>query len=71
MATTPVAPKQSFLEKLTQAIYIEYALKAVGVIVAVVAMVNGWHSLGFLAKTGLILGPVMWYVGARFEKIYR
>ncbi len=71
MATAPVAPKASFLEKLTQTVYLDYVLKAVGIIVAVVAMVNGWHSLGFLAKTGLIIGPIMWYVGARFEKIYR
>jgi hypothetical protein len=72
MATpAPAAPKQSFLETLTKTVYLDYVLKAAGVIVAGVALVNGWHSLGFLAKTGLIVGPVMWYVGARFDKLYR
>ena len=71
MATAPVAPKKSFLEKLEQTVYLSYVLKAVGVIMLALGLFQGWHQLHFLPKLLLVIGPIAWYVGARFDKIYR
>lgn len=74
MATSPnpVAPKQpSFLEKLESAIYLSYVLRALGVIFLVIALLTGWHSLPWYSKGLMIVAPIMWFVGARFDKVYR
>lgn len=72
MATsTTVSPKQSFLEKLTQTVYLDYVLKLLGIVLFGLALFKGWHSMGIFTKFLLIGGPISWYVGARFDKIYR
>jgi hypothetical protein len=69
-ASTPL-PKQSFLGKLTQAVYLDYVLKVAGVGGFAWAFLSAWHSLGFGVKTGMLLSVAAWLVGARFNKIYR
>lgn len=66
-----VAVKPSFFEKLTQAIYLDYVLKAAGVIGFALTYLNAWHGLSNLAKAGFAASAVAWYVGSRFNKIYR
>jgi hypothetical protein len=71
MATSTVIPKQSFLEKLTQTVYLDYVLKLLGIIMFALALFKGWHSMGIFTKFLLVSGPIAWYVGARFNKVYR
>jgi hypothetical protein len=66
-----VVVKQSILEKLTETVYLDYVLKAVGVILFALGMFIGWGEMKFFAKMLLIIGPIAWFVGARFNKVYR
>jgi len=59
------------LEKLTSLIYLDYVLKVLGVIVFAIAFINSWGHATTLEKIGFIIAPIMWFVGARFTKIYR
>jgi len=65
------APTQSLFDKLTNVIYLDYVLKVLGVILLALSLINGWSHLTLLEKIGFVTGPVAWYVGARFGKIYR
>jgi len=60
-----------FLEKLTETIYLDYVLKVGGVILLAVVLFNVWGRTTGFQKFGLIAAPVMWFVGARFNKLYR
>ena len=51
--------------------YLNYVLKVVGIIMFALAMFNGWHQLGLGTKALLACGPIAWYVGNKFAKIYR
>ena len=62
---------QSFLEKLTQTVYLDRVLKIIGVAGFVVTYLNAWRGLSFLTKVGFLLSVAVWFVGARFSKIYR
>jgi hypothetical protein len=62
---------QSFLEKLTQVVYLDRVLKILGVAGFIVTYLNAWRGLGFLTKVGFLLSAAMWFVGARFSRIYR
>ena len=62
---------QSLLEKLTQFLYLDRVLKIIGVAGFVVTYLNAWRGLGFLTKAGFLLSVTVWFVGARFSKIYR
>lgn len=62
---------QSFLEKLTQAVYLDRVLKIIGVAGFVVTYLNAWRGLSFFTKAGFLLSVAVWFVGARFSKIYR
>ncbi len=64
-------PRRGFLEKLTQTVYLDYVLKFGGVTGFVVTYLNAWHGLGVAAKLGFLASAAAWFVGARFEKIYR
>jgi hypothetical protein len=67
---TQIAP-QSFLEKLTQTVYLDRVLKIVAVAGFIVTYLNAWRGLGFLTKVGFLASAAAWFVGARFTKIYR
>lgn len=69
MTTSSIA--QSFLEKLTLAVYLDRVLKIVGVAGFVVTYLNAWRGLSFFTKAGFLLSVAVWFVGARFSKIYR
>jgi hypothetical protein len=62
---------QSFLEKLTQAVYLDHVLKIGGVAGFVITYLNTWRSLSFGTKVGFFCSAAAWFVGARFCKIYR
>lgn len=64
-------PKASFLENLTNAIHLDYVLKFAGAAVFALVFFDAWHSLSFAHKLGFALAPVMWFVGDRFNKIYK
>lgn len=70
MSTVPVL-KQSFFDKLTQSVYLDYVLKVIGVALFALAMFKGWPHLPFFTKVLLIISPLTWYVGDKFNKIYR
>lgn len=61
----------SFLEKLTTTVYLDYMLKLLGIVLFGLALFRGWQELSLLNKTLLLCGPICWYVGARFNKVYR
>jgi hypothetical protein len=65
------APSESFFEKLTRAIYLDYVLKVGGVAAFVLTYLNAWGSLSGLHKAGFVAGAAAWFVGARFTKLYR
>ena len=64
-------PKESILEKLTKTVYLDYVLKAVGIILFAVAFISSWHNIGVFYRILMVLAIIMWFVGARFTKIYR
>jgi hypothetical protein len=64
-------PQPSFLEKLTNAIYLDYVLKVTGVGGFIFAFLASWHTLGLGVKAGMFASVAAWIVGSRFSKIYR
>ena len=64
-------PQQSFFEKLTNAIHLDYVLKVAGVAGFTWAFLASWHTLGFGVKAGMLCSVAAWIVGSRFSKIYR
>jgi hypothetical protein len=66
-----LTPTPSFFDKLSNTIHIEYVLKVIGLIILVIAFFNAWRHITFLEKTGFLAGPIAWYVGSKFDKIYR
>ena len=70
MSVVPV-PQESFLEKLTNAIHLDYVLKVLGVSGFVWAFLASWHTLGLGVKAGMLSSVAAWIVGSRFSKIYR
>lgn len=73
MATSPNNPtvKMSLLDKLTNFVYLDYVLKIGGIILFALGMFKAWSTMGLLTKTLVITGPIAWYVGDKFNKIYR
>ena len=61
----------SLFEQLTKDIYLDRVLKILGVILFVLVFLNSWGTLSLLHKVGFVVAPAMWFVGARFTKIYR
>ena len=70
MTVATVSP-QSFIEKLTNAIHLDYVLKVLGVGGFVWAFLASWHTLGLGVKAGMLSAVAAWIVGSRFSKIYR
>lgn len=64
-------PRQSFLEKLTNAIHLDYVLKVLGVGGFVWAFLASWQTLRLGVKAGMLCSVAAWIVGSRFSKIYR
>ena len=74
MPTTPqsvVTKAPSFLDKLQQTVFLDYVLKVLGIVLLGWGLFNCWKDVGVPTRFLLIAGPVAWYVGARFAKIYR
>ncbi len=71
MATVSPAAKESFLGKLTETVYLDYALRAVGIAGFVWSFLNAWHSLGLGVRAGMLASVAAWFVGERFSRIYR
>ncbi|MGC0774487.1 MAG: hypothetical protein WB543_16255 [Candidatus Acidiferrum sp.] len=69
--TVATVSTQSFLEKLTNAIHLDYVLKVLGVGGFVWAFLASWHTLGLGVKAGMLSAVAAWIVGSRFSKIYR
>lgn len=61
----------SFIDKLESAVYLKYVLKMLGIVLFALAMFKAWHQVGFLTKFLFVAGPLAWFVGARFDKIYK
>lgn len=70
MSVVPVL-QQSFFEKLTNAIHLDYVLKVLGVGGFIWAFLASWHTLGLGVKVGMLSSVAAWIVGSRFSKIYR
>ena len=64
-------PKQTFFEKLTNAIHLDYLLKIAGVGGFAWAFMASWHTLGLGVKASMLASVSAWLVGSRFSKIYR
>jgi hypothetical protein len=61
----------SFLETLSKTVYLDYVLKILGIVLFALALFRGWNELSFLNKGLLVCGPIAWFVGAHFSKVYR
>lgn len=61
----------SFLNELESAVYLKYVLKVFGVVILAVSFFYAWQHVGFFIKFGFIAGPLAWFVGTRFDKIYK
>lgn len=70
-APTPIVKQPSFLDKLTNAIHLDYVLKIAGVIMLGLGIFNTWQHMTSGGKTLFIIGPITWFVGAAFNKIYK
>jgi hypothetical protein len=64
-------PGTSLLEKLVNAVHLDYILKVMGVGGFAWTFLSSWHSLGLGAKAGMLASVAAWVVGSRFSKIYR
>lgn len=69
MATAPVAPKQSFFDKLESIVNLPVVLQVLGVAIFGITIWKGVH--GVLPTVGLISGAAMAYVGKHFSRIYK
>lgn len=69
--TNGAAARPGLLQSLTNAVYLDYVLKIIGVGGFTWAFLSAWHSLGFGAKAGMLASVATWLVGSRFSKIYR
>jgi len=56
-------------QKLVHSIYLDFVLKAVGILIVAITVWKGVH--GWPPSLGIIIGFGLWYVGMRFDKIYR
>lgn len=70
MSTSPVV-KTSFFDKLTNSIYLDYVLKVLGIVMFGLAFFKAWHLVPFFTKFLFVGGPIAWYVGDKFNKIYK
>jgi len=70
MAAGTAAPG-GFLSKLQQTVYLDYVLKIGGIVMFALGMFQAWQHEPFLTKFLVIGGPIAWYVGEKFGKIYR
>jgi hypothetical protein len=70
MSLVPV-PEQSFLEKLANAIHLDYVLKVLGVGGFVWVFLASWHTLGLGVRAAMLSSVAAWIAGSRFSKIYR
>lgn len=70
MSTAPVV-KASFFEKLTNTVHLDIILKLLGVVLFGLALFKGWHEMSFGVKFLTAAGPVTWYIGDKFNKIYK
>lgn len=61
----------SLLDTLVKSVYLDRVLKVLGIVMFALALFKGWHSLGMFTKFLLVSGPIAWYVGAHFNKVYR
>ena len=69
MATPPTPT--SFLDKLTNTVYLDYVLKFGGIVMFGIALFKGWAQVGIVTKFLLVSGPVAWFVGDKFNKVYK
>jgi hypothetical protein len=66
-----VVGPSSFFDKLESVVYLKYVLKVLGIVLFALGMFKGWHQVTFFTKAFLFTGPIAWFVGARFDKIYK
>lgn len=61
----------SFLDKLQTVVNLPNALKLLGVVLLGWGIFNSWTSASVATRFLIVAGPVAWYVGAKFPKIYK
>lgn len=61
----------SFLDKLQSIINLPNVLKLLGVVLLGLGIFKAWTSAGIVTKFLMISGPISWYVGSKFPKIYK
>lgn len=67
---TPQTQPTSFLDKLQSIVNFPNALKLLGVVLLGLGIFKAWSSAGWVTKTLMVIGPITWYVGEKFYKIY-
>jgi Ni,Fe-hydrogenase I cytochrome b subunit len=61
----------SFLDKVENAVYLNYVLKILGIVLFGLGLFEAWHQVGFGTRFLVVAGPIAWYVGDKFNKVYR
>lgn len=61
----------SFLDKLQNIVNLPNALKLLGVVLLGWGIFNAWTTATVATRFLMLSGPIAWYVGARFPKVYK
>lgn len=61
----------SFLDKLQSVVNLPNALKLLGVVLLGWGIFNAYTTSSVPTRFLLIAGPIAWYVGAHFSKVYK
>lgn len=67
----PQTQPTSFLDKLQNIVNLPNVLKLLGVVLLGLGIFKAWASAGIVTKFLMISGPIAWYVGSKFPKIYK
>jgi len=69
--STPPVVKSGFFDKLSNVVNLNYVLKVGGIIMFSLGMFKSWQHIPILDKFLIVSGPIAWYVGYKFNQIYK
>lgn len=61
----------SFLDKLQQVVILPNVLKILGVVLLGWGVFNAWTTASVPTRFLMISGPIAWYIGSKFPKVYK
>ena len=61
----------SFLDVLQEYVYIRFVLKLLGIVMFGLAFLASWNAIHWPYKMLMIFGVLAFFVGMRYDRIYR